>query len=177
MTRAKCTEAGGSVVEAGECADARFVLEKDATVTDTETGISWQAYTTGLQSWSEAKAFCEGLGSAPVDKWRMPTIEELRSLVFGCSTTAAGGVCPIATGCGVGCMVQPCEGCGAFSGPGPGNSYLGAAFFENTGGSWSTATFDSNGDDMAFVLNVANGALQARATIGSFTARCVRGGQ
>lgn len=53
---------------------------------------------TGI-SHANAVTYCDNLVLAGADDWRMPTIDELRTLVRGVSTTMTGGKCPTSEGC------------------------------------------------------------------------------
>ncbi len=62
----------------------RFVINGDGTVTDIETGLMWQQrYDAELSAmnWKEALAYSENLTLAKYENWRLPTREELRSIV------------------------------------------------------------------------------------------------
>ncbi|MBP5406944.1 DUF1566 domain-containing protein [bacterium] len=48
---------------------------------------------------TQAAAYCENLVLAGTDDWRLPTIDELRTLVRGVSTTMTGGKCPTSESC------------------------------------------------------------------------------
>ena len=62
-------------------ADNRFVDNRDGTVTDTRTGLMWaQTDNMGHITWHDAKLYCENFILSEYNDWRMPTIEELRSL-------------------------------------------------------------------------------------------------
>ena len=48
---------------------------------------------------TKALEYCENLVLAGADDWRLPTIDELRTLVRGVSTTMTGGKCPTSESC------------------------------------------------------------------------------
>ena len=65
-------------------ADGRFVDNGDGTVTDTRTGLMWaQTDNMGHISWKDAKLYCENIILSQYNNWRMPTIEELKTLFDG----------------------------------------------------------------------------------------------
>ena len=53
---------------------------------------------TGI-SHANAETYCNNLVLAGHDDWRLPTIDELRTLVRGVSTTMTGGKCPTSESC------------------------------------------------------------------------------
>ncbi len=66
----------------------RFTDNGDGTVTDKEQKVTWVKDPTALKgfentmTWEEAKDKCENLSFAGYNSgWRMPTVEELRSIV------------------------------------------------------------------------------------------------
>jgi len=68
-----------SPVTAG--ADDRFVDNGDGTVTDTKTDLMWaQTDNMGHINWHDARLYCENFILRGYDNWRMPTIEELKTL-------------------------------------------------------------------------------------------------
>ncbi len=60
----------------------RLADNGDGTVTDAGTGLTWQqADETLAMTWEEALAYCENLGLAGHQDWRLPNHNELQSLV------------------------------------------------------------------------------------------------
>lgn len=59
----------------------RFVDNKDGTVTDTKTGLMWQAETVVPMHWQEAMNYATNLNLAGHTDWSLPTITELFSLI------------------------------------------------------------------------------------------------
>ena len=59
----------------------RFVNNGDGTITDNATGLVWEAVSRGPMPWREAMDSCAALHLAGHADWRLPTIEELLTLV------------------------------------------------------------------------------------------------
>ncbi len=54
----------------------------DGTVTDLATGLTWQQGDDGVgRNWEEALEYCEDLGLAGSDDWRLPNAKELQGIV------------------------------------------------------------------------------------------------
>ena len=70
----------------------------------------------------EAQNFCAEYQDTT---WRLPTIDELRTLITGCEGTETLGACPVsAPGClSATCAEPACDGCGFGQGPGPNDCY------------------------------------------------------
>ena len=60
-------------------ADDRFMDNGNATVLDTQTGLTWtiDGNRAGKKTWDEAVMYCESLG----DGWRLPTLGEMEVLM------------------------------------------------------------------------------------------------
>ena len=61
--------------------DLEMVDNEDGTVTDLETGLIWQQNDPSNRDWEEALAYCETLELAGKEDWRLPSVNELLSLV------------------------------------------------------------------------------------------------
>jgi hypothetical protein len=82
----------------GVCTDSRGIMWEWTEVTPNE--ISEYDFNTAI-------AYCDGLTLGDFDDWRMPTFEELRSLVRGCPDTELGGACGVSDAC---VDPEPCGG-------------------------------------------------------------------
>jgi len=98
---------------------------------DPSTDLCWQnpqkdaydAADTGVVP-SEAEAYCENLVLDGYGDWRLPTIEELRTIVAGSVETESGGSCGVLAGAGAGDGQTPaCLGGQPFVGPGTDGCY------------------------------------------------------
>jgi len=62
----------------------RFIDNSDQTIMDTKTGLMWQKKDAGSMYWQKAIDNAKELNLAGYEDWRLPTIEELLTLVdFG----------------------------------------------------------------------------------------------
>jgi hypothetical protein len=69
---------------------------------DPDTDLTWQRIPPRgrIGRYPEARGYCEALKLWGHDDWRLPSLEELRTLVAGCEATAPGGGCPVGSACG-----------------------------------------------------------------------------
>jgi hypothetical protein len=72
----------------------------------------------GPMNQDDAWDWCESQSFPPYDGWRVPTIEELRTLVIDCPATAPGGACGILDDCTdpTTCGGAACDGCTTYGG-------------------------------------------------------------
>ncbi len=78
---------------------------------DSTSGLCWQnPPDTTTRTYSNSVTFCTGLGP----DWRVPNINELRSIIFGCDTMEIDGSCDLADpGCLTWNCAQSSAGCTA----------------------------------------------------------------
>ena len=69
--------------------DDYLALNYDGTVTDLGTSLRWQIGTGGSLPWSNAGEYCNALVLAGFSDWRLPTVQELLTLVT--AETGKGG--------------------------------------------------------------------------------------
>lgn len=123
--------------------------EGDPIWTDKATGLTWQVTPPANQmSWSEANTYCaeldlEGAG------WRLPTINELRSLIRGCYPNEIGGSCKVdADECSAwSCANHDCPSCGYFGGPTNDGCYWPEAVDGDCSIYWSSTTLEDYEED------------------------------
>lgn len=98
---------------------------------DPDTNLSWQdpqkdAYTpgdTGLPQ-PDAIRYCEELIVGGYDDWRLPNIDELRTLIRGNPDVMTDGDCPVHEGSSRADMLDPtCQPVTDYEGPGEGGCY------------------------------------------------------
>ena len=66
----------------GQVFTNNFIDNGDGTVTDTSTGLMWQQSTgSATYTWDQAKAYCVDLDLGGKSDWRLPTRNELQSMV------------------------------------------------------------------------------------------------
>lgn len=83
--------------EEGEwCEENTCVMIPENTWTDTDSGLIWQAGLVENRTWQDAVNHCEALDYEGFSDWRLPNLDELKSLVKGCSTISS---CEITSSC------------------------------------------------------------------------------
>jgi hypothetical protein len=161
----------GEVISAMAC--------DDSTCSDSTSGklLFWQRGWGGLQSWDNAKAYCESnqAGLAGTG-WRLPSISELRSLVIGCGFTATGGSCNITDGecLSTECRDASCDGCPNGSGP-TGGCYWDVNLQGDCVWFWSSSLYASS-QNGAWGVSFVNGYVSYATVAGARGVRCVRNG-
>ena len=62
---------------------------------DSVTGFVWSAKSYIASTYIDAQSFCSNSREGGFSNWRVPNIDELRSLINGCSNTRIGGSCKV----------------------------------------------------------------------------------
>ena len=161
------------IVEA-DCPEGKWCEKNKCVLKPAETytaanGLEWQANRVPkAASWDGAKKYCEDLELAGKSDWRLPNIDELKSLVTGCDKTAACGItseCLSFTSCGgQQCKNNTCES----------GNYMPAEVGQQNDSYW-TISEESVSTNNAWLVNFSNGSVFYQAkTSTSFYARCVR---
>ena len=65
--------------------DARYIDDEDGTVTDTKTGLMWTKKDSYADlgkclDWNKSRSYVSSLTTGGYNDWRMPTVEELKSI-------------------------------------------------------------------------------------------------
>jgi hypothetical protein len=145
---------------------------------DEESGLWWSPVF-DQQSITQLAAICASFGDAE-ETWRLPTVDEARSRIAGCTATHTGGSCPISD---PGCLTrscvqeQTCAGCTENEGP-RGGCYLRA--FSGTCPKTFTSSECSNcGAGKPLSVDYASGTvvtIPATRPIGGFCVTTQRAG-
>lgn len=157
----------GSSSEPGSSSGGSTGAVDACSFNDLEAKLCWQEPPgPELLQWSEASAYCEGLGL------RLPTVQELASLVRGCPAA----LCPVEDpGClSLACRAAPeCQGCAMFGGPGPGGCYWDPALTGPCDWYWTASGVDGGPFDAWFVY-FQSGSVDYGAQAIPKQVRCVR---
>ena len=80
---------------------------------DLQTGYIWSGVSKKVMNWDSAKQYCAGLKEGNENDWRLPNIDELRTLVQKCPQTETGGTCAVTENClsQSSCQNTACMGC------------------------------------------------------------------
>lgn len=160
----------------GQVIDGRYQDHGNGTVTDQQTGLTWMRCSIGQQwngvscsggasrhSWDQAISIAQGLEHAGHNDWRLPTRDELNTIVY-CSSGQRSGF--NSNGYGGHCL-------GNFLKP----TVLPAAF-PNTPDTWywSSSNYGTSNVN-AWVMGSGDGALSGSYRSTPLRVRMVRGGQ
>ena len=79
---ALCLMAMVSLLSSESSLAGRYVDGGDGAIEDTGTGLVWQQADDGeRRPWIDAESYCDGLSFADHDDWRLPRIDELKSII------------------------------------------------------------------------------------------------
>ncbi len=109
---------------------------------DQATGLCWQPEAREYPLvWSAAGDYCADLSLGGHVDWRLPTVDELRTLVRECPTTEHGGSCRVTDGSPLrDWSMGECLGCAHLQGSGEGGAYWDSAMVGPTSyGFWSSS--------------------------------------
>ncbi len=182
------------------CADTRvagrWALCNPGEVYDVLNNLSWRrtppenplGWPWGICiSWQDATDYCSGLGFG----WRLPNINELRTIIKGCLETVTGGICGVIDpaclemaccgGGGISCWVldTDCK-CVLSGGPGEGGCYWEAGVWNDpdSGESpyWSSSPIIDY-LDLVWAVSFKSGIVYQSSSVDNVAgARCVRSG-
>ncbi len=153
-----------------------FQVPCNSTVIDPKSGLTWEMGTNLSVAFATAQTYCANLDLGGHTDWRLPSIDELRTLIAGCPSTMTGGSCPIHDSCtSSACITGDCSGCPAGAGPGQNGLYL-APGLETTLDThyWSSTTLPLS-ENPAFVVEFNTGKVGIAVTTVTWKAvRCTR---
>ena len=169
-----CGGSCGACEDGGVCSDGVCLYPYWI---DSETGYMWEnPPSMELLGWNPASAYCANLGLGGHNDWRLPSIDELRTLVRGCSATKPGGSCNVWEGecLALACKEDSCsQGCTTWAGPGEAGNYWPDELEGLTGWYWSSS-FVEDVSNAAWTVGFAGGSVSGFNFNASSSFRCVR---
>jgi hypothetical protein len=81
--------------------------------TDPTSSVTWLPSAPGeVLPFDKAARHCDSVKAGGHDDWRLPTVDEIRSLIRDCPGTVSGGACTVTDACAGGdCFGDACFGC------------------------------------------------------------------
>src|SRR6185503_15033783 len=155
-----------------------FDIGKD----DLGNSLEWQdPPPSNEMTWDDASSHCEGLSQGGHDDWRLPSIDELRTLVEGCPETEPGGACQVSGECSdASCSGHEassascsCEG----SSPPEGGCFHVSGFSESCGCYKSSSAVSGGAPDSTYHWELCfdRGYVTSSPASTPMRVRCVRG--
>jgi hypothetical protein len=141
---------------------------------DGRTGLVWQKTPSPTSMvWAAAANHCRGL-DLEGRGWRMPTINELRSIVRGCQDTESDGVCSVGNeGCLEWSCRDHCKGCAVRLGPAEMGCYWSDELEGDCSWFWSASPVKGEGDAM-WGVGFDEGTVDVYSSGYGANVRCVR---
>ena len=134
-----------------------------------ETLNRWEEGVGRVEGWEAAKSYCENLEYAGHDDWRLPNIDELKSLVMGCSATNECTVGADQEHAGYTANYSDaCKGCSS-------GNYLSAEVGSQIDHPYWSSTEDPTSNNRSWSINFLTGEVFYDYKTASNYARCVRG--
>lgn len=148
----------------GKCAFEAKVNKKKL---KTSNDLDWSSRSTKSMEYNQAVSYCNNLTEDGYSDWRLPNIDELRTLIQNHSGTQTDGTCPISEKAGKlawwSDRTSDCDGRA-----GSNFSKLG-----DTGWFWSSST-KSDGTEYAWYVSFDNGPVYNDIKTNFTNVRCVR---
>jgi uncharacterized protein DUF1566 len=123
------------------------------------------------RKWTESIDYCESLSLGGYTNWRLPNIDELRTMISGCEATESGGECQVTSGSGYSDWSDACIECGHRDGEGPGGCFTAPEFRGPCIWYVSSSAYD---DSMAWGVGFDQGNVLWASKSHDLNARCVR---
>jgi hypothetical protein len=142
---------------------------------DDATGLVWELEPGGGNpTIVDALGYCDQLTLLDSGSWRLPTLDELRTLVRACPDTEASGACGLTDDCAAqDCRNDACDGCidAAMEGPGMFGCYWDPNLLGNCDRYWSST---NTGTGLGWIVDFEDASVrQADAALPAGLVRCV----
>jgi len=154
---------------------------------DSTTNLAWSRARAPQSNMTQdaAVSYCNNLSFDGADNWRLPNINELRSLIRGCLLTVTGGACavidPSCLSSSLACFsMETCAACVEAGGSGEFGFYWDAGVWLGYGVMglgiyfWSSSLVSGNQNE-AWIVDFDYGTVRYQGKEKSAWVRCVRG--
>lgn len=135
---------------------------------DSVSNLTWSPVTSSVLTYSEAFEYCKRMSWGGYNNWRLPTIDELRTLIINCPSTATGGACKVSEKDG--CLQYECRANNCLC-----SDYSSVDYFKLGEASplWSSSTV-SDEEDLAWIVDFAYARVMPEKKYNPAYVRCVR---
>ena len=143
---------------------------------DSSKNLIWSYLIAENKNWEEAKTACSDMVFGGFDDWRLPNIDEIRTLIRECPGTMTNGSCELSTSCVYStCTSAACDGCTSDSS----GKYSKLGDTHHLWSSTESWFLDSGAPTNynAMIVNFATAAVASTAktnSYGGYFVRCVR---
>lgn len=163
----KCSKDGIYAWNGVGCVEVECDITQTTPCKDSESGLVWSARSSSSMSHSNAVTYCSNLDEGGYNDWRLPNIDELRTL-SNCSNTKFGGACKLSakTGCLSSSCYTDCGSCGTLNVPT-------ISKFGETNYLWSSST-KSDDTNYAWYVDFGSGKVYYDFKPNTRSVRCVR---
>ena len=135
-----------------------------------EFELTWSSLSENTMNWENAGSYCDSLEEGGFSDWRLPTVDELRTLILNCEATQTGGACPASDPDNLGSS-NNCRSCDSIDNNGGYYSKFGDG--DNVV-LWSSSLLSGNPTVYAWSVNFNNGSVYYKSKASSYNVRCVR---
>ena len=137
---------------------------------DPDSGLIW-SMRSDLMTWDMIADYCSNLSEGGFSDWRVPSIDELRTLIQGCPYVKPGAYCGVSDGClSSGCWNYKCVLCENVDN----NSYTKMDDAHTGWHLWSASEISDNTDHI-WEIDLRAGGLRKESKNERGFVRCVRG--
>jgi len=144
---------------------------------DEATDLCWQISGFNGLSHQEAIDTCDSAEAGNNADWRLPDVDELRTLIAGCELTEAGGDCQVVDGSGSpDWETEYCLGCESYEGPGVGGCYWEEVFGDVCDTGFWSSSVNTYSTDFVWYVSYHRGRVDSAPRETGLKVRCVRTG-
>ncbi len=135
--------------------------------------LIWSDRSSNTMNWSSAKQYCEDLTEGGYTDWRLPNIDELRTIIKNCSKTETGGQCKVSEKNGRLSSNDCQSSCSYCEDRSNNGGYYSKFGDDDNVWLWSSSVL-SDYSNFAWFVSFTSGGVSLNPKSGNFYVRCVR---